>query len=37
VAAPDFHMYGLAKMFADSYMLSLARHVCSNMLLLAAC
>jgi NAD(P)-dependent dehydrogenase (short-subunit alcohol dehydrogenase family) len=24
-SAPDFHMYGLAKMFADSYMLSLAR------------
>lgn len=25
-SAPDFHMYGLAKMFADAYMLSLARH-----------
>jgi NAD(P)-dependent dehydrogenase (short-subunit alcohol dehydrogenase family) len=24
-AAPDFHMYGLAKMFADAYMLSLTR------------
>jgi NAD(P)-dependent dehydrogenase (short-subunit alcohol dehydrogenase family) len=24
-AAPDFHMYGLAKMFADAYTLSLAR------------
>ena len=23
-AAPDFHMYGLAKMFADAYMLSVA-------------
>ena len=26
VAAPDFHMYGLAKMFADAYMLSLSRQ-----------
>jgi len=25
-SAPDFHMYGLAKMFADAYMLSLARQ-----------
>lgn len=24
-SAPDFHMYGLAKMFADAYMLSMAR------------
>mmetsp|Transcript_8930 Transcript_8930/g.12939 ORF Transcript_8930/g.12939 Transcript_8930/m.12939 type:complete len:325 (+) Transcript_8930:42-1016(+) len=24
-SAPDFHMYGLAKMFADAYMLSLSR------------
>ena len=24
-SAPDFHMYGLAKMFADAYMLSLAQ------------
>jgi hypothetical protein len=24
-AAPDFHMYGLAKMFADAYMLSCSR------------
>mmetsp|Transcript_12427 Transcript_12427/g.20606 ORF Transcript_12427/g.20606 Transcript_12427/m.20606 type:complete len:318 (+) Transcript_12427:88-1041(+) len=24
-SAPDFHMYGLAKMFADSYMINLAR------------
>ena len=31
--APDFHMYGLSKMFADAYMLSLARSfpkVCIN-------
>ncbi|GFH61810.1 hypothetical protein CTEN210_18286 [Chaetoceros tenuissimus] len=26
VAAPDFHMYGLAKMFADAYMLLLSRQ-----------